>query len=149
MQAFGQVYMSYIDVQMYWGQLILWLKEAGINFLCSWMGPFQGQMELLKRKGFRDLLNTFLLYCGNYHPLQRALPRTLWNTSVYIVEKLLPVNLSLFGHDYYIVLVGFFTSVFEVLPDMTSLKLSTISTNVYVFPLSSLWFPHRDAVAVG
>lgn len=67
MQAFGQVYMSYIDIQMYWGQLILWLKEAGINFLCSWMGPFQGQMELLKRKGFRDLLNTFLLYCGNYH----------------------------------------------------------------------------------
>jgi len=54
------------------------------------------------------------------------------------VEKLLPVNLSLFGHDYYVVLVGFFTSVFEVLPDMTSLKLSTISTNVYVFPLSSL-----------
>lgn len=91
MQAFGQVYISYINMQIYWGQLILWLKEAGISFLCSWMGPFQGQMELLTGKGFRDLLGTFLLYCGNYHPQQCALPRTFWNVSLYTVEKLLPV----------------------------------------------------------
>lgn len=74
-----------------WGQLILWLKEAGMSFLCSWMGPFQGQMELLKEEGFRDLLGTFLLYCGNCHPQQCALPRTFWNVSLYTVEELLPV----------------------------------------------------------